>query len=345
MSRRVTAAAPALALLAAFPANASALSPCRDPLPAPRVLLSTGDTLEYGAVDSAGRLFYSDTSKSAIFRVDRPGAPPALLTATPGDPGAFVLKPDRTMIVGIGDQVQNGLQGDLNPISSLWRVNLDAGAHTVYATGLGEANGLAEEPDGALYATNGVGRYVDRVLGGHVDHGWARVFSTNGVAVSPDNRYVYVDQTLAPAAVQRIPIADPGHITLYAQAQGADQAAGLDDMTIDARGRLFIAANEAGQIWRVDGPGRICLLASGLKQPSSVSFGQGAYWRNLYAVTFGGLFLEYDNVLPPSDRPAVRHRRRHRKPLRFAPQRVSIGEGGSRVRPWISGMSIATSSR
>jgi hypothetical protein len=138
------------------------------------------------------------------------------------------------------------------------------------------------------------------------------VYSTNGVAVSGDNRYVYVDQTLAPAAVQRIPIADPSEVRVYARAGGADQAAGLDDMSIDARGRLFIAANEAGQIWRVDGPNQICLLAAGLQQPSTASFGQGPYWRNLYVTTFSGLFLEYKDVLPASDHRAHKRSRRRR---------------------------------
>jgi gluconolactonase len=312
--------ATAAALLLGLPATSSALPRCADPLPAPHVLLQTGDSLEYGAVDARGRLFYSDTTKSALMRAE-PGGAPTVLAQTPADPGAFVMVPGNAMVVGIGDQVQNGLQGDANPISSLWRVDLDSGAHSVYADGLGEANGLAVAPDGAFYATNGVGSYVDRVVGGHVEHGWAKVFSTNGVAVSGDNRFVYVSQTLAPAAVQRIPLANPRDVTPYFKAQGNDRFAGLDDMTIDPRGRLFVAANEAGQLWRVDGPGRACLLASGLDRPSAAVFGLGPYSRNLYVVTFGGSFLEYRDVLPAT--PNARCRDRQPPRSRFGLARLT----------------------
>ena len=257
----------------------------------PQTLASTGDTLEYGIFDRLGRFFFSDQSTSMLMRIDRFGEPPKPLAPIPA-PGAIVFAQDGSIIIGTGDSLQNGTTGDLNPMSGLMRVNPDTGATQTYVTGLGMANGLALAPHGTIYATNDAGFDIDRVQGGTVTHPWARVYSTNGVAVSPDHRYVYVSQTFAPAAIQRIPIAQPSQVRPYAVAQGADIFAGLDDMTIDGQGNLYVAANGAGQVWKVDTSGAICVLAGGLLFPSAVNFGVESNRRNLYVVGFDGHISE-----------------------------------------------------
>jgi gluconolactonase len=262
-----------------------------------RTVASTGDTLEYGIFDRLGRFFYSDQSTSMLMRIDRFGEPPKPLAPIPA-PGAMVFAQDGSIFIGSGDSLQNGATGDLNPMSGLIRVNPDTGAMETYVTGLGMANGLALAPHGTIYATNDAGFDIDRVQRGKVTHPWARVYSTNGVAVSPDNRYVYVSQTFAPAAIQRISVAHPSQVTPYAVAQGADIFAGLDDMTIDGQGNLYVAANGAGQVWKVDTSGAICVLAAGLRFPSAVNFGVGLNSENLYVVGFDGNISELANVLP-----------------------------------------------
>jgi sugar lactone lactonase YvrE len=178
-------------------------------------------------------------------------------------------------------------------MSTLVRVDPATGKVSTFASGLGMANGVAKAADGTLYATNDFGFDVDRIdTTGHVDHGWAKVFSTNGVVLSPDQRYLYVSQTFQPAAVKRIAIADPSQVTPFAAAQGADMTAGPDDMTIDAKGNLYLAANGAGQVWLVATDGRICVLASGLRFPSSAVLGPGRLASNLYVVGFGGEIVE-----------------------------------------------------
>jgi sugar lactone lactonase YvrE len=284
------------AALLAAPA-ASAAPDCLGGRIPPRTLASTGDTLEYGIFDRQGRFFYSDQSTSFVMRIDRFGDPPKPLAPIPA-PGAMVFAPDGSIIVGSGDSAQNGASGDMNPMSALLRVNPDTGSVNPYVTGLGMANGLAVGPDGAIYATNDFGFDIDRVRGGKVDHPWAMVYSTNGIVVSPDNRYIYVSQTFAPAAIQRISVADPSQVTPYAVGQGADMPAGPDDMTMDQRGNLYVAANGAGQVWKVDTTGAICILAAGLQFPSAVNFGVGSNSRNLYVVAFDGRISELANVRP-----------------------------------------------
>jgi gluconolactonase len=272
---------------------------------APRTLVSTKDVLEYGVFDRRGRFFYSDQTSNALMRIDRFGETPKTLAPIEA-PGAIVFARDGSLIIGEGDSAQKGSQGDMNPMSGLIRVNPDTGAVQMYASGLGMANGLAIERGNTIYATNDAGFDVDRVQRGRVQHAWASVYSANGVVVSPDDRYVYVSQTFGPAAIQRISIANPSQVTPYAVAQGSDNSAGLDDMTIDRRGNLYVAANGAGQVWKVDTSGTICVLASGLLFPSAVNFGVGSNAANLYVVGFDGSISELAGVLPKHRRGRVR---------------------------------------
>lgn len=298
-------AALALAAVTLAAAPAAAAPDCTGGRIAPRALASTGDVLEYGIFDRSGRFFYSDQTQETLMRIDRFGEAPKELAAIPA-PGAMVFARGGTIIIGTGDSVQNGSMGDENPMSGLIRVDPNTGATQSYATGLGMANGLAMDPRNTIYATNDAGSEVDRVRRGKVMHGWARVNSTNGVAVSPDDRYLYVSQTFTPAAIQKISIADPTQVTPYAVAGSEDTTAGLDDMTIDRRGNLYVAANGAGQVWKVDTSGNICVLAGGLLFPSAVNFGVGANSGNLYVVAFDGHISELPGVLPKRQRRQVR---------------------------------------
>jgi gluconolactonase len=277
---------------------ASAAPSCAGGQITPQVLASTGDVLEYGIFDRKGRFFYSDQTTGMLMRVDHFGESPKALAAISA-PGAMVFAAGGSIIIGSGDSFQNGLSGDLSPMSSLMRVNPETGEVQTFATGLGMANGLARGPHGAIYATNDGGFDIDRVKGGVVLHPWASVYSTNGVVVSADGLYVYVSQTFAPAAIQRISIADPSQVVPFAVAQESDVSAGLDDMTRDAEGNLYVAANGAGQVWKVDPSGNICVLAGGLLFPSAVNFGVKGNASNLYVVGFDGKISELANVLPP----------------------------------------------
>ena len=76
---------------------------------------------------------------------------------------------------------------------------------------------------------------------------------------------------------------------MHALADMAAMLSFLDGLDIDDAGRLYVAANGAGQVWRVDPDGRICAIARGLGSPSAVAVGgAGTAFPDLYAVTFGG---------------------------------------------------------
>jgi hypothetical protein len=84
-------------------------------------------------------------------------------------------------------------------------------------------------------------------------------------------------------------------VTTHARAPVLARASMLDGMAIDDSGRLFVAANGAGQVWRVDPDGAIQALTRGLRCPTAVALGcgpRGSCAGNLYAVTFAGNVVE-----------------------------------------------------
>jgi gluconolactonase len=272
-----------------------------------RTLLSGQGTLESVIVDRAGRLFF--TNEDSLLRLDSPDGEPRVLTHV-SEPGGLAFDDHGNVIVGYGNTAANGAVGDLTGPSGLLRVNPTTGASEVYATGLSMANGLVRGPDGSYYASNDFGSNIDRVRDGQTERGWSHVDSGNGVAIDSSGTYLYVAQTFRPAAIQRVELAHPENVTEYVRAGPEDMTAGLDGMARDDADRLFVAANGAGQIWRVDpNPATICILLRGLPGfpdgPSAVATGsrRGPFpARNLYVVTFNGNLIELVDVAISSKR-------------------------------------------
>ena len=166
------------------------------------------------------------------------------------------------------------------------------------------ANGVIRGPDGAVYASNDVGLGIDRVLNGAVERGWATILSSNGLVVDSSGRYLYAAQTFQPAAVARIELAAPQSVETWFSAPLADLAAGPDGLARDEHDNIYVAANAAGEIWRIPNvggaAGEYCSLAElDPLGPSSVAFGRGHERfkrQHLYVATFGGEVIQLKNV-------------------------------------------------
>ena len=183
------------------------------------------------------------------------------------------------------------------------------GAHTTFATGLTMPNGLAVLPNGDFVTSRdlGSGTGITRVPKNDPAHpqvNWAKLDDTNGMAVDPSGRYLYADSTFTTdQQIRRVEIADPTKITVVARLMDLSTPkipAGLDDLTIDADGILYVAANLAGEVARVDpADGSVCVIADGLHFTSSVKFGRGPGWEPtaLYATGFDGVVHE---LTPPA---------------------------------------------
>ena len=297
-----SAVAVALIALSVVAAPAFGAPECPGGPPQTRTLLQNQGTLESVIVGGRGRLFF--TSDDSLLRLDRPGGSPHVLTQV-DSPGGLAFDRHK-LIVGYGNSASNGSVGDDTGPSGLLRVDANTGAKQIYATGLSMANGVVRGPDGSFYASNDFGSNIDRVHNRKTQRGWATVPSGNGLAIDRAGRYLYVAQTFRPAAIQRVDLADPTKVTQYAADTG-QPAAGLDGMTRDGADRLFVAANGAGEIWRVDRGGKFCALLRGLPPfpdgPSAVAVGstKGRFPpTSIYAVTFGGQVIELRSVaIPP----------------------------------------------
>jgi len=297
-----------LAAAALGPAAPAVAAPdCPGGEPATRTLLRGQGTLESVIVGGRGRLYF--TNEDSLLRLNRPGGRPKRLTRI-ADPGGLAFERHK-LIVGYGNNASNGSVGDETGPSGLYRVDPNTGAKRIYATGLSMANGLVRGRDGTFYASNDFGSNIDRIRNRRTERGWAQVESGNGLAIDRNGRYLYVAQTFRPAAVQRVDLRDPSKVTVYASDTG-QPAAGLDGMARDAANRLFVAANGAGEIWRVapGPPARFCALLRGLPPfpdgPSAVAVGsrRGRFpATSLYVVTFGGAVIELRNVAVPPRRP------------------------------------------
>lgn len=274
--------------------------PACEPRPHPKVLAAEQGSLESITSDARGRLFYTDSAQSRngrLLRLDRPGARPKLLKTGIFEPGGLAFEPGGALVMGYGNAAAQGLAD--NGQAGLVRVDPETGASRAFVSGLGMANGVVRGRDGNFYASNAVGDDIDRVVNGNVQPDWAKVQTPNGLVIDSSGRYLYAAQTFKPASIARVDLAAPAHVTTYFSAPTMDAFAGLDGMTRDAANRLFVAANAAGEVWRVGTDRKACALAKGLTQPSAVAFGGGGAGfgsRNLYVVTFSGEVIELANA-------------------------------------------------
>jgi sugar lactone lactonase YvrE len=262
--------------------------------------------LESAIVDDRGRLFFTSQTRhgllSGALRLDRPDGEPIEVGAPIPSPGGLAFDGDGRLIVGYGCSIQSGLLGNRFPRAGLLRVDPDSGERETYATGLRMANGVVRAPDGYIYASSDTSLWIERVaLDGAVDRCWARVWSANGLALDPAAGCLYAAKTFAPAAIARVELNQPASVTIHARPRLRARGAMPDGLAIDPAGRVYVAANGAGQIWRVDPDGSINVLARGLSFPSDIALGRGSDGfraGNLYAVTFGGHVIELAGAVP-----------------------------------------------
>jgi SMP-30/Gluconolactonase/LRE-like region len=295
-----------MALAAALPARAPAALPCTPW--SVRTITSGAATahtpamgsLENVVADPRGYLFMSATDKDAIFRMTPDGQ---YVDAIPllHAPGGLLIA-HNVFYYATGDDAQSGLEN--RPDGTIRTVDFGNGnARATYASGLTMPDGLAMLPNGDLVVSRSVGgsqtgiTLVPALDPAHPRTKWASLGDTSGMAVDPTGSYLYVDETRTSGSyVYRVRIDDPSQIDVVA----SFAAKRLDDMTIDGLGVLYIAANDSGEIVRLDPrDGSTCVIASGLGRPSAVKFGAGNGFptTHLFVVGFDGAVRE---LAPPS---------------------------------------------
>jgi hypothetical protein len=258
-----------------------------------RTIVSGQGLLENLAFDHRSAMLLSASAQDAILRVNRRLGVRPLIDDVRA-PGGLRVR-GGVLYFNTGDDLASGLD-DLTD-GTIDRFRFRSERRTTWARGLTMPNGLIFLPNGDAVVSRdiGTGTGMTRVPAddpAHPEFNWARLDDTNGMAVDPTGRWLYTVGTfVSEGPVYRIKIKDPSWIQVVAELAGGGPLKGLDDMTIDRRGRLYIAANLTGEVIRVNpDSGASCVIASGLQNPSAVKFGRGRGWanRSLYVTGFDG---------------------------------------------------------
>src|SRR3954470_18175948 len=300
---RLAAAAVLAALVTAVPSAAAAADFCA---PWQQKTLKSGlGSLENLEFDGTGGLLLSASGPGAIERL-APNGTVTTVVPNVNAPGGQRLV-GRTLYFNTGDSAQSGLAG--TPDGTLDRFDLDTHVRSTFASGLTMPNGLAILPNGDFVVSRdiGSGTGITRIPAADPSHpqaNWAQLDDQNGMAVDPTGTWLYAVQTFtADSAVWRFRISNPSDKSVVAALAGPTPK-GLDDMTIDSAGVLYIAANGTGEEIRLHpATGKHCVLLTGLQTPSSLKFGRGPGWAgsHLYVVAFDGSVREL--IPPPSPSP------------------------------------------
>ena len=298
-----------LALLAALPAVAAALvvpagADAAACVPWTQRTIAEGlGSLENIEPDGRGGLLISASNRSAVERITRDGR---VTTVASGmtSPGGLRVR-GTTLYATTGDSAQAGAVGQ--PTGTIEQIDLKTGVRRTWASGLTMPNGLVFLPDGSAVTSRdinvinptGITRVDPKTRA--VQPSWADLADTNGMAVDPTGTWLYAVETFTlPSNLYRIRIADPTDVQVVASLFEVGVPKGLDDLTIDDAGVLYITANGAGEVIRFDpATGDRCTIASGMRNTSAVKFGRGPGWPSdrLYVVGFDGVVRE---LSPPA---------------------------------------------
>lgn len=282
--------------LAAPVASASASDPCREWTV--KALATGQGTLENVEPDLSDGLYVSTTA--GVARFTRAGGMKLVAPAT--GPGGLRVR-GGALYFNTGDSLSSGVFGTAD--GTISRLDLRTGKRTTFASGLVMPNGLAFLPDGSAVTSRDLsGRNptgITRVSPkGVVQKGWSSQQDSNGMAVDPTGKWLYTDETFTPSSnVYRTEIAHPSNRQLVVSLQDVGLFKGLDDLTIATSGKLYVAANLAGEIIRLDPlTKQSCVVVSGLRNTSAVKQGRGGSFPkdHLYATGFDGRLLE---IIPP----------------------------------------------
>jgi sugar lactone lactonase YvrE len=287
------------AALAAPVATAAAPDPCA---PWTLTVLASGlGSLENIEPDGKDGLFVSASTENAIMRITRTQAP-SVAVADVTSPGGLRVR-DGALFFNTGDAAASGATG--TPDGTVERLDLRTGRRTTWARGLTMPNGLVFLPDGSALTSRDVSVMsptgITRVTRtGRVQPSWSDQADSNGMAVDPTGKWLYSDETFTMASnVYRTEIAHPSHREVVASLFAPGVPKGLDDLTIASSGVLYVAANGAGEVIRLDPrTKRSCVVASGLMTTSAVKQGRGRAFppSRLYVTGFDGKVLE---LTPP----------------------------------------------
>ena len=207
----------------------------------------TDSFLEGPVFDAAGNLYVTDIPFGRLFRIDAQGDW-TLVAEWDGEPNGAKFLNERELLV---TDYRNGLMA-VDVASGAVRPWLDRrnserfkgvndlvfdSRGNLYFTDQGQT-GL-HDPTGRLYRLRPSGQ-LDLLLG--------NVPSPNGVALSPDERVLWLGVTRG-NQVWRVPLLDDGSVSKVSAFFTSHGPSGPDGLAVDASGRVLVANPGLGIVW------------------------------------------------------------------------------------------------
>ncbi|MFO1270739.1 MAG: SMP-30/gluconolactonase/LRE family protein [Rubrivivax sp.] len=207
----------------------------------------TDSFLEGPVFDDQGNLYVTDIPFGRIFRID-PQGDWELVAQWDGEPNGAKFLNERELVV---TDYRNGLMA-VDVRSGAVRPFLDRRNSERFKG----VNDLVFDSRGNLYFTDqgqtGLhdpsGRLYRLRPGGQLDLLLANVPSPNGVALSPDERVLYLAVTRA-NQVWRVPLLDDGSVSKVGAFFTSYGPSGPDGLAVDVAGRVIVANPGLGYAW------------------------------------------------------------------------------------------------
>lgn len=177
----------------------------------------------------------------------------------------------------------------------VWRITPEGEKTRVVDGGVGDPNFVLVRADGSILVSDDATDEIflvdpQRQLTLFTD----AVGHPNGLALSADESTLYVAQifgSLRPLTIDdrvwAVPLEDGQPAGPPQVIARLGEGAANDGLALDELGRLYVAANGAGQIWRIDPTTHeMVLIAEGMPGVASLAFGQGEFDRQaIYATS------------------------------------------------------------
>lgn len=243
----------------------------------------TDSFLEGPVFDEAGNLYVTDIPWGRILRIDPQGRW-SLVAEYDGEPNGMKFLDAGTLLI---TDYKNGLvrldvaSGQVSPYLERRNSERFKGVNdlvfdsqgNLYFTDQGQS-GL-HDPSGRLYRLRPNGQ-LDLLL--------ANVPSPNGVALSPDERVLYLAVTRG-NCVWRVPLLPDGSVSKVSQFFTSYGPSGPDGLAVDAQGRLLVANPGLGLVWVLNGRAEPVQVLRGVPGSSTTNLAFGGADRSRLYVT------------------------------------------------------------
>lgn len=204
-------------------------------------------------------------------------------------------------VAGIGDRdvlvadfgPTNAFQNGRNSDGIVWRITPD-GSKSEDALGIGDPNFILVRSDGTYLVSDDATSDIYVVqTDGQVDLFTTAVNHPNGMVLSLDESTLYVAQmftNIRPVVgvnmIWAIRLEDGKPFRDAKLVATTGPGAFVDGLAMDKAGRIYIAANREGRIWRFDPETEeLIIIAEGVFGAASLAFGEGDFDRQSVYVT------------------------------------------------------------